>query len=53
MIVNIVMMIMRLLGGMMNIKNGRLKKQNKRGTPTHYLASIKMVGLVYVRKRKK
>ena len=48
----IIMMMINLIGGTMVIKNGS-KSKNKRRIFTHYLVSIKMVGLVCVRRREK
>ena len=48
--VKTLMIMIILLGGAMHIKNESL---NKRRTPTHCLASIKMVELVCVRRREK
>ena len=52
MFINIVT-IMRLLSGMKTIKSARHRRQKKRQVNVHCLASIKMVGLVYARRRKK
>ena len=55
MTVNIVTM-MRLLSGMIVIKNAKTKgpeSKNKRRVNAYYLAFIKMVGLVYLRRREK
>ena len=46
----IIMMMINLLNGMKTIKNERLKKHKLKRVNTHCLASIKILGLVYVRR---
>ena len=49
----IIMIIMDILSGMMVIKNALLKNKNKRRVNAYCLASLKMVGLMHVRRREK
>ena len=49
----IIVTMMRLLSGMKTIKSARHRRQKKRQVYAHCLASIKMVGLVYARRREK
>ena len=46
----LMVMTINFLGGMMAVKTKGSKNLNKRRTLTHCLASVKMVGLVYVRR---